>query len=169
MPRGACVSHDAGRDAGVLGPRAGDAAQLGSQAVKAPPSRRAFPHTTGAPAMPRDVFYGQRNDPPASAPQRWIGDPCNRGCLKWSVHRGRRGGDLQHLRAERRTSGATRGPVDYASMRRRIGAPWVRLGPGVPRALGFPRETERPPKLVRAEADGVGTAACPGPTKEHGR
>ena len=68
---GRFASHeDAGRDAGVPGPRAGDAARLEVQAVKAPPVPACQPHATGAKPMPRARTDGQFKISD-EAPQRW--------------------------------------------------------------------------------------------------
>ena len=151
IPRGVSRLTNAGRDAGVPGPRAGDAARLRFRRSKPRPSRLCRPHATGAPAMSR--LLGSMADPnvAARAPQRWIGV-----LPKWGQGTPERvtppGAAGKRRRAPARgtpveswrTCGfRTSACLDAARHR----GPWVLSDPGVPRALGLVWGGGKPPAL----------------------
>ncbi len=147
----------------VPGPRAGNAARVGSGR-----SKPRVPTARHCGLAERKGTVGLIGSPAlAKAPPAVDRRPLNEGCLK-----GRSAGggeeETQNARARDARCSADWRPVDHASMRRRIGVPWVRMDPGV-RALG-PSEGKRKGRFAyEARRRGFKTAVCPGPSKQHGR
>jgi hypothetical protein len=149
----------------VPGPRAGDAAQLGSGRSK--PRRPAVPTARHCGLAERKGTVGLIGSPAlATAPPAVDRRRLNEGCLKG---RSAEGGEeeTQNARARDARCSADWRLVDHASMRRRIGVPWVRMDPGV-RALGFSEGKRKGRFAYEARRRGLKTAACPRPSKQHG-